>query len=196
MSRQNVYDEAEFFAGYSQMRARRTGLHERVVDGVLRRLLPDLAEKRVVDLGCGDGWACRVALELAHCGHAARFAAEDCSSLRSSSASGSRPATVARAFRQPARWRGLPLCRVERSLAPGPSATGRVRGRPPPRRASSSWQPPRAEAVGMRPSTSGRAHDDAKVHDVVRLNGGTGRRREQGGTGTCEYQVAVMIEGS
>ena len=64
MSRQNVYDEAEFFAGYSQMRARRTGLHERVVDGVLRRLLPDLAEKRVVDLGCGDGWACRVALEL------------------------------------------------------------------------------------------------------------------------------------
>jgi SAM-dependent methyltransferase len=45
------------------MRGRRTGLHEAVVEPSLPRLLPDLAGKRVVDRGCGDGWLCRYAVE-------------------------------------------------------------------------------------------------------------------------------------
>ena len=31
MSRQNIYDDPAFFNGYSQMRARRSGLHEKVL---------------------------------------------------------------------------------------------------------------------------------------------------------------------
>jgi len=64
MARQNVYDDESFFAGYTQMRARGTGLHERVIDAAVRQLLPDLVDKRVVDLGCGDGWFVRIAMEL------------------------------------------------------------------------------------------------------------------------------------
>jgi len=44
------------------MRARRQGLHERVMGGLLDELLPDLTGRRVVDLGCGDGWLARIAL--------------------------------------------------------------------------------------------------------------------------------------
>ena len=41
---QNIYDTPDFFAGYSQRP---------------RAMLPDLAGKRVADLGCGFGWAAR-----------------------------------------------------------------------------------------------------------------------------------------
>lgn len=35
------------------------GLHETVIEPSFGQLLPDLVGKRVVDLGCGDGWLCR-----------------------------------------------------------------------------------------------------------------------------------------
>ena len=62
MARQNIYDDPEFFAGYRNLRENLTGLHELVIQPSLPELLPDLTDKRVVDLGCGDGWLCEMAL--------------------------------------------------------------------------------------------------------------------------------------
>jgi SAM-dependent methyltransferase len=61
--RQNVYDDARFFGEYARMRERARGLHEAVVLPSLPDLLPDLTGKRVVDVGCGDGWFCRYAAD-------------------------------------------------------------------------------------------------------------------------------------
>jgi SAM-dependent methyltransferase len=61
--RQNVYDDPRFFAEYARMRERSRGLHESVIVPWLRDLLPELTGKRVVDLGCGDGWFCRYAAD-------------------------------------------------------------------------------------------------------------------------------------
>jgi SAM-dependent methyltransferase len=63
MSRQNVYDNPEFFDGYQELRDEAAGLHERVLEPHLDELLPDLVGKRVIDVGCGDGWLCRIARE-------------------------------------------------------------------------------------------------------------------------------------
>lgn len=61
---QNIYDTAEFFKEYSK--------YPRAIDGLsgasewprLRAMLPaTLCSKRVLDLGCGDGWFCRWAQE-------------------------------------------------------------------------------------------------------------------------------------
>jgi SAM-dependent methyltransferase len=59
--RQNLYDDPEFFAGYTQMRDEARGLHENVIAPCLPECLPALDGKRVIDLGCGDGWFCRYA---------------------------------------------------------------------------------------------------------------------------------------
>jgi SAM-dependent methyltransferase len=63
MSRQNVYDNSDFFDGYWEFRDEAAGLHHRVLEPHLDELLPDLVGKRVVDVGCGDGWLCRIARE-------------------------------------------------------------------------------------------------------------------------------------
>lgn len=62
MARQNIYDDPDFFAGYRNLRDNLTGLHELVIRPSLPALLPSLADKRVVDLGCGEGWFCELAL--------------------------------------------------------------------------------------------------------------------------------------
>lgn len=56
---QNVYDTPEFFAGYSRLPRSLHGLDGAPEWPVIRALLPDLAGKRVVDLGCGFGWFAR-----------------------------------------------------------------------------------------------------------------------------------------
>ena len=56
---QNIYDQPEFFAGYSQLRRSIHGLEGAPEWPAIRTLLPDLAGKRVVDLGCGFGWFAR-----------------------------------------------------------------------------------------------------------------------------------------
>lgn len=61
--RQNIYDDAEFFAGYQAMRARRSGAHETIVEPLLSALMPDLGGSRVLDIGCGDRWFTRRAVE-------------------------------------------------------------------------------------------------------------------------------------
>ncbi|MDR6288784.1 SAM-dependent methyltransferase [Inquilinus ginsengisoli] len=56
---QNIYDNPEFFAGYSGLRRSVEGLDGAPEWPALRALVPDLRGKRVLDLGCGFGWFCR-----------------------------------------------------------------------------------------------------------------------------------------
>ena len=56
---QNIYDDPGFFAGYSTLDRSVHGLDGAPEWPSLRALLPPLAGRRVVDLGCGFGWFCR-----------------------------------------------------------------------------------------------------------------------------------------
>lgn len=56
---QNIYDNPAFFAGYSQLPRQLHGLAGAPEWPAIRAMLPALAGKRVVDLGCGFGWASR-----------------------------------------------------------------------------------------------------------------------------------------
>ncbi|GAA5532549.1 class I SAM-dependent methyltransferase [Deinococcus aluminii] len=58
---QNIYDQPEFFEGYSRLRRSLRGLEGAPEWASLRALLPPLAGLRVLDLGCGFGWFCRYA---------------------------------------------------------------------------------------------------------------------------------------
>ncbi|WJR67854.1 class I SAM-dependent methyltransferase [Neorhizobium sp. CSC1952] len=60
---QNIYDTPEFFEGYSRLGRSVHGLAGAAEWPVIRSLLPDLKQKRVVDLGCGFGWFSRFAAE-------------------------------------------------------------------------------------------------------------------------------------
>src|SRR5271167_4994354 len=60
---QNIYDDDEFFAGYSRLPRSVEGLDGAPEWPALRALLPDLRGCNIVDLGCGFGWFCRWALE-------------------------------------------------------------------------------------------------------------------------------------
>ncbi|RNB89890.1 class I SAM-dependent methyltransferase [Brevibacillus fluminis] len=61
--KQNKYDDVQFFAAYQQMPRSLKGLEAAGEWHVLQSLLPDLRDKRVLDLGCGYGWHCRYARE-------------------------------------------------------------------------------------------------------------------------------------
>lgn len=56
---QNIYDNPDFFAGYSQLPRQVEGLDGAPEWPAIRTLLPDLTGKRVADLGCGFGWTSR-----------------------------------------------------------------------------------------------------------------------------------------
>lgn len=56
---QNIYDDPGFFAGYSRLPRQMLGLAGAPEWPAVRGLIPDLAGRRVVDLGCGFGWASR-----------------------------------------------------------------------------------------------------------------------------------------
>jgi ubiquinone/menaquinone biosynthesis C-methylase UbiE len=60
---QNIYDNPEFFAGYSQLPRSLTGLDGAPEWPALRALLPAIRGLNVLDLGCGFGWFCRWARE-------------------------------------------------------------------------------------------------------------------------------------
>lgn len=60
---QNIYDDDEFFAGYSRLLRSVHGLDGAPEWPALRALLPDLQDRAVLDLGCGFGWFCRWARE-------------------------------------------------------------------------------------------------------------------------------------
>ena len=56
---QNIYDNPDFFAGYSQLGRSVDGLDGANEWPAIRALLPDMAGLDVVDLGCGFGWFSR-----------------------------------------------------------------------------------------------------------------------------------------
>jgi SAM-dependent methyltransferase len=56
---QNIYDNPDFFAGYSRLGRSVDGLDGAAEWPAIRALLPDMAGLDVVDLGCGFGWFCR-----------------------------------------------------------------------------------------------------------------------------------------
>lgn len=60
---QNIYDDPEFFEGYSRLGRSVEGLSGAPEWPALRKMLPDMKGLRVVDLGCGFGWFCRWARE-------------------------------------------------------------------------------------------------------------------------------------
>jgi len=56
---QHIYDNPDFFDGYSQLPRSRQGLDGAPEWPALRAMLPRLQGLRVLDLGCGYGWFCR-----------------------------------------------------------------------------------------------------------------------------------------
>ena len=56
---QNIYDNPDFFNGYSQLPRQLQGLDGAPEWPAIRALLPRLMNKHVVDLGCGFGWTAR-----------------------------------------------------------------------------------------------------------------------------------------
>jgi SAM-dependent methyltransferase len=56
---QNIYDDQQFFDGYSRLPRSVGGLSSAPEWPALRAMLPDVQGRRVVDLGCGFGWFCR-----------------------------------------------------------------------------------------------------------------------------------------
>src|SRR3989440_3412978 len=61
--KQNKYDDPAFFASYGSMPRSVVGLAAAGEWQAFRALLPDLRDKKVLDLGCGFGWHCRYARE-------------------------------------------------------------------------------------------------------------------------------------
>jgi SAM-dependent methyltransferase len=61
--KQNIYDDPRFFEGCSQLRRHESGLNMAVDQPAMRSLIPPLANKRVLDLGCGFGKMCRYAID-------------------------------------------------------------------------------------------------------------------------------------
>lgn len=61
--KQNKYDDSIFFDKYSNMERSKNGLEGAGEWHELRKMLPYLRDKRVLDLGCGFGWHCRYAVE-------------------------------------------------------------------------------------------------------------------------------------
>lgn len=55
----NIYDQPDFFSGYSQLGRSIGGLESAPEWPCLRAMLPQMTGLNVLDLGCGFGWFCR-----------------------------------------------------------------------------------------------------------------------------------------
>lgn len=61
--RNNKYDDKKFFDKYSKMARSVYGLQGAGEWQTFKNMLPNLEDKRVLDLGCGFGWHCKYAIE-------------------------------------------------------------------------------------------------------------------------------------
>lgn len=55
---QNIFDNPEFFEGYKALRETDDNLNVLLEQPAMRKLLPDIKGKRVLDIGCGAGGNC------------------------------------------------------------------------------------------------------------------------------------------
>ena len=60
--KQNVYDESTFFDGYSDLRKNNAGYNQYLEEPVVNKLLPDLDNLNILDIGCGFGDFSQVAM--------------------------------------------------------------------------------------------------------------------------------------
>ncbi len=67
MSRQNIFDNETFFNGYKALRENDCNANDLIEQPAMRKLLPDLNGKSVLDLGCGYGHNC---VDFVSCGAA------------------------------------------------------------------------------------------------------------------------------
>ena len=58
MSNQNIYDNEIFFAGYKALRDNELSYNDLLEQPAMAKMLPDLNDKSVLDLGCGYGHNC------------------------------------------------------------------------------------------------------------------------------------------
>ncbi|MBO5396678.1 MAG: class I SAM-dependent methyltransferase [Clostridia bacterium] len=58
MSTQNIFDNQTFFDGYKALRDSDCNANDLIEQPAMRKLLPDLSGKSVLDLGCGYGHNC------------------------------------------------------------------------------------------------------------------------------------------
>ncbi|MBQ2904225.1 MAG: class I SAM-dependent methyltransferase [Clostridia bacterium] len=58
MSRQNIFDNETFFSGYKALRDSDCNANDLIEQPAMRKLLPDLNGRSVLDLGCGYGHNC------------------------------------------------------------------------------------------------------------------------------------------
>lgn len=61
--KENKYDNPAFFEQYEKMNRSQNGLKGAGEWYILKKMLPNLKGKDVLDLGCGFGWHCRYAIE-------------------------------------------------------------------------------------------------------------------------------------
>lgn len=61
--KENKYDNEIFFNQYSQMTRSVEGLSGAGEWHILRKMMPEMSNKQMLDLGCGYGWHCKYAIE-------------------------------------------------------------------------------------------------------------------------------------
>lgn len=58
MLEQNIFDNQNFFDGYRELRSNDNCLNDLLEQPAMKKLLPDLQGKTVLDIGCGYGHNC------------------------------------------------------------------------------------------------------------------------------------------
>ncbi len=60
---QNIYDNSDFYAGYSALRQNEQGFNSTIEQPALRSLVSEIKNKIILDIGCGFGDFCRYAAQ-------------------------------------------------------------------------------------------------------------------------------------